>query len=102
MHWRNAKINRHYKKECWNVVYNSLSFASIASEYLYIDCNISLNNHSVWESLEHYEKAINKLLFSSDPQSPILKYDDESLVISPHLFRKVAVPGICEEWVIFN
>ena len=54
-------------------------------------------NYAVWEALEHYKKAINKLLFSSDPQSPILKYDDESLVISPHLFRKVAVPGICEE-----
>ena len=24
-------------------------------------------NYAVWESLEHYKKAINKLLFSSDP-----------------------------------
>ena len=54
-------------------------------------------NYAVWESLEDYKKAINKLLFSSNIQSPLLKYDDESLVISPHLFKKVAVPGICQD-----
>ena len=27
-------------------------------------------NYAVWESLEHYKKTINKLLFSSDLQSP--------------------------------
>jgi len=52
-------------------------------------------NYAVWESMEHYKKAINKLLFSSQSQSPLLKYDDKSLIISPHLFTKVAVPGIC-------
>jgi heme-degrading monooxygenase HmoA len=52
-------------------------------------------NYAVWESMEHYKKAVNKILFSSQSQSPLLKYDDESLVISPHLFKKVAVPGIC-------
>ena len=52
-------------------------------------------NYAVWESMEHYKKAINKILFRSKSQSPLLKYDDESLVISPHLFKKVAVPGIC-------
>ncbi|HEX7141243.1 MAG TPA: antibiotic biosynthesis monooxygenase family protein [Nitrososphaeraceae archaeon] len=52
-------------------------------------------NYSVWESMEHYKKAINKILFRSKSQSPLLKYDDESLVLSPHLFKKVAVPGIC-------
>lgn len=54
-------------------------------------------NYAVWESLEHYKVVINKRLFSSESQSPLLKYDDDSLVISPHLFKKVAVPGICEE-----
>jgi quinol monooxygenase YgiN len=54
-------------------------------------------NYAVWESLEHYKKAINKRLFSYDPQSPLLRYDGDSLVMSPHLFKKVAVPGICEE-----
>jgi len=52
-------------------------------------------NYAVWESMEHYKKAINKILFRSKSQSPLLKYDDESLVISSHLFKKVAVPGIC-------
>jgi heme-degrading monooxygenase HmoA len=52
-------------------------------------------NYAVWESMEHYKKAINKLVFSPQSQSPLLKYGDKSLVISPHLFTKVAVPGIC-------
>ena len=54
-------------------------------------------NYAVWESMEHYKKAINKILFRSKSQSPLLKYDDESLVISPHLFTRIAVPGICVE-----
>jgi quinol monooxygenase YgiN len=52
-------------------------------------------NYAVWESMEHYKQAVNKILFSSEPQSRLLKYDDNSLEISPHLFKKVAVPGIC-------
>jgi quinol monooxygenase YgiN len=52
-------------------------------------------NYAVWESMEHYKKAVNKILFSPESQSPLLKYDDDSLVVSPHLFKKVAVPGIC-------
>ena len=54
-------------------------------------------NYAVWESLEHYKSVINKRLFSSESQSPLLKYNDDSLVISPHLFKKVAILGICEE-----
>jgi quinol monooxygenase YgiN len=54
-------------------------------------------NYAVWESMEHYKKAVNKILFRSKSQSPLLKYDDESLVISPHLFTRIAVPGICVE-----
>jgi heme-degrading monooxygenase HmoA len=53
-------------------------------------------NYAVWESIEQYKEAINKLVFSSETQSGLLKYDDDSLVISPHLFKKVAVTGICE------
>ena len=34
-------------------------------------------NYAVWESMEHYKKAINKILFKSKSQSPLLKYDDE-------------------------
>ncbi|HET9807879.1 MAG TPA: antibiotic biosynthesis monooxygenase family protein [Nitrososphaeraceae archaeon] len=52
-------------------------------------------NYAVWESMEHYKKAINKILFNPQSQSPLLKYGDKSLIISPHLFTKVAVPGIC-------
>jgi quinol monooxygenase YgiN len=54
-------------------------------------------NYAVWESIEHYKEAVHKRLFSSEPQSPLLKYDDNSLVMSPHLFKKVAVQGICGE-----
>ena len=52
-------------------------------------------NYAVWESMEHYKKAVNKIVFSIQSQSPLLKYGDKSLVISPHLFTKLAVPGIC-------
>jgi hypothetical protein len=47
--------------------------------------------------MEHYKKAINKMLFRAKSRSPLLKYDDESLVLSPHLFKKIAIPGICVE-----
>ena len=52
-------------------------------------------NYAVWESMEHYKKAINKILFNPQSQSPLLKYGDKSLIISPNLFTKVAVPEIC-------
>jgi quinol monooxygenase YgiN len=55
-------------------------------------------NYAVWDSIEHYQEAVKKIIFSSDTPLPILKYekyDDESLVISSHLFKKIAVPGIC-------
>ena len=54
-------------------------------------------NYAVWESIEHYKEAVNKILFSSETQSSLLKYTDDSLVVSPHLFKKVHVPGICVE-----
>lgn len=47
-------------------------------------------NYAVWESVEHFKQA------TSDPafRSTLTRYPD-STVASPHLFRKVAVPGIC-------
>ena len=47
-------------------------------------------NYAVWESVEHFKQA------TSDPafRSALAHYPD-STVSSPHLFRKVAVPGIC-------
>jgi hypothetical protein len=47
-------------------------------------------NYAIWESVEHFKQA------TSDPafRSALAHYPD-SAVGSPHLFRKVAVPGIC-------
>jgi hypothetical protein len=42
-----------------------------------------------------YKEAFNKYT-SPEVQSKLLKYPD-SAGMSPHLFRKVAVPGICVE-----
>jgi heme-degrading monooxygenase HmoA len=47
-------------------------------------------NYAVWESTELYKRAFN----NSDFQSKTSKYP-ASTVTSPHLFKKVAVPGIC-------
>ena len=54
-------------------------------------------NYAVWKSIEYYKEAINKIIFNPESQSGLLKYDDDSLVIPPHLFKKIAVPGICED-----
>src|SRR5262245_40858920 len=47
-------------------------------------------NYAVWESAEMFTNAISKPEF----QSKMAEYPD-GVVASPHLFRKVAVPGIC-------
>ena len=47
-------------------------------------------NHAVWESTQHFKQAF----FNPDFQSKLAHYPS-SAVASPHLFRKVAVPGIC-------
>ena len=54
-------------------------------------------NYAVWASMGHYKGAINKIVFSSETKSRLLQYDDDSLAISPHLFKKVAILGICSE-----
>jgi heme-degrading monooxygenase HmoA len=47
-------------------------------------------NYAVWESAEHFKRAFNSPEFrSSVADLP------PSTVMSPHLFKKVAVPGIC-------
>jgi quinol monooxygenase YgiN len=48
-------------------------------------------NYAVWESSEHYKKAFNR------PTNPSLStlMDFPADTVSPHLFRKVAVLGIC-------
>ncbi len=47
-------------------------------------------NYAVWESTELFKKAV------SNPESNSLldKYPP-STIASPHLFEKVAIPGIC-------
>jgi quinol monooxygenase YgiN len=47
-------------------------------------------NYAIWESAAHLKKAVN----SVDVQARISEYP-ASVVISPHIFKKVAVPGIC-------
>jgi heme-degrading monooxygenase HmoA len=47
-------------------------------------------NYAVWESTEHFTRAFNNPEFQSG-----LKEYPASTVASPHLLRKVAVPGIC-------
>jgi heme-degrading monooxygenase HmoA len=47
-------------------------------------------NYAVWESVEHFKKA-----FSNPEFQGHLSAYPPSAVASPHLFKKVAVPGIC-------
>ena len=47
-------------------------------------------NHAVWESVEAFRTAFGDPKF----QETFARYPD-STVASPHLFQKVAVPGIC-------
>ena len=50
-------------------------------------------NYAVWESLQHFKNAVDNVI-GPDFQSQLSKYP-KSLVVSPHLFKKVAVRGIC-------
>lgn len=47
-------------------------------------------NHAVWESIAHFRAAF------TDPEfrARVAEYPD-GVTVSPHLFRTVAVPGIC-------
>ena len=47
-------------------------------------------NYAVWESTEHFKKAAN----NQELQSSLDKLP-ASTVASPHLFKKVVIPGIC-------
>jgi quinol monooxygenase YgiN len=47
-------------------------------------------NYAIWESTTHLKKALNNI----DIQTRLSEYP-ASTVVSPHLFKKVAVPGIC-------
>ena len=47
-------------------------------------------NYAIWESTAQLKKAVN----NTDFQTRLSKYPS-STVISPHIFKKVAIPGIC-------
>lgn len=48
-------------------------------------------NHAVWESVAAYRNAVSTV----GVRSRLSNYPD-STIVSPHLFKKVAVPGISE------
>ena len=50
-------------------------------------------NYAVWESAALFQRAVNTVINSQDRMSAY----PASPVASPHLFKKVAVPGICVE-----
>jgi quinol monooxygenase YgiN len=47
-------------------------------------------NYAVWESTSQFKQALNNPQF----QAKISEYP-ASAIASPHLFKKIAVPGIC-------
>jgi heme-degrading monooxygenase HmoA len=47
-------------------------------------------NYAVWESTEHFKHAFNNPEFLS-----MMRDYPTSTVGSPHLFKKIAIPGIC-------
>jgi quinol monooxygenase YgiN len=48
-------------------------------------------NYAVWESVSQFKKAVNNVMNPNDRMSAY----PASTVASPHLFKKIAVPGIC-------
>jgi quinol monooxygenase YgiN len=50
-------------------------------------------NYAVWESVSHFKKAVSNVV---DPNNPVSAFPPSTMV-SPHLFKKVAVPGLCVE-----
>jgi heme-degrading monooxygenase HmoA len=49
-------------------------------------------NYVVWESAEHFKQAFSRPEFGSSMADVL-----PNVTMSPHLFKKVAVPGICVE-----
>jgi heme-degrading monooxygenase HmoA len=47
-------------------------------------------NYAIWQSVAHFRAAFNNPEFKAQ-----LDLYPESATISPHLFRKIEVPGIC-------
>ena len=49
-------------------------------------------NYAIWESSMHLKKALNNI----DLEAALSDYPP-STVVSPHIFKKVSVPGICTD-----
>jgi hypothetical protein len=49
-------------------------------------------NYAVWESIMHLKKALNNI----DLEATLSDYPTRT-VVSPHIFKKVSVPGICAD-----
>ena len=47
-------------------------------------------NYIVWESAAHFKQAFNREEFKSNMASVL-----PNTMMSPHLFKKIAIPGIC-------
>jgi quinol monooxygenase YgiN len=52
-------------------------------------------NYAVWESVTQFKQAVDKVMGPDKKNSPSAY--PPSTVASPHLFKKVAVPGICAD-----
>ena len=52
-------------------------------------------NYAEWKSVEHFKQATSDPVF----RFALAHYPDITIG-SPHLFRKVAVPGICIDWLM--
>ncbi len=50
-------------------------------------------NYAVWESTAQFKAAVNNVM---NPQDRMSDYPPSTMA-SPHLFKKVAIPGICVE-----
>ena len=48
-------------------------------------------NYAVWESIAYFKKAVANVI---NPQHPVSAFPPSTMV-SPHLYKKVAVPGLC-------
>lgn len=50
-------------------------------------------NYAVWESTTHFKNAVNKIM---NPEDRMSEYPP-STTASPHLFKKIAINGLCVE-----
>jgi heme-degrading monooxygenase HmoA len=55
----------------------------IGGSAVYVNC-------AVWESVEHFKRAF----FNPEFQARVKEYP-ATVSVSPHLFKRIAVPGIC-------